>query len=272
MTPRFLYPADYFDPSRPDETFAAEAAAFEAAGFGVSGIDTNALQGGRPKIRPLPSEGETIVYRGWMLTPADYAALLEIVLRSGAISLTSLKTYLSTHYLPNWYSLIPDLTPETVILSAEEDLASRLRWLVWDRFFIKDYVKSLKTSVGSIVERPEDIAIVLSEMEKFRGQIEGGVCVRRVESFVEGTERRYFVIGGRPFSPLPDGEIPEIVHTCAARIASPFFSVYAVRRKDGADRIVEIGDGQVSDLVGWEPARFVAAVSSAFHSASFSRI
>jgi hypothetical protein len=262
MNPRFLYPADYFDPSRPDETFAAEAAAFEAAGFGVSGIDTNALQGGRRRIRPLPSEGETIVYRGWMLSPEDYAALLEIISRSGAVPLTWLETYLSTHYLPNWYPLIHDLTPETVVFSAEEDLEPRLRRLGWDRFFIKDYVKSLKTSVGSIVERPEDIAIVLSEMEKFRGQIEGGVCVRRVEPFVEGTERRYFVIGGRPFSPAPDGEIPEIVRACASRIASPFFSVDVVHREDGADRVVEIGDGQVSDLVGWEPARFVSAWSA----------
>ena len=151
MTPRFLYPADYFDPSRPDETFAAEAAAFEAAGFGVSGIDKNALQGGRPRIRPLPSEGETIVYRGWMLAPEDYAALLEITSRTGAVPLTSLETYLSTHYLPNWYPLIRDLTPETVVLSLEEDLASRLRELGWERFFIKDYVKSLKTSVGSMI-------------------------------------------------------------------------------------------------------------------------
>lgn len=27
-------------------------------------------------------------------------------------------------------------------------------------------------------------------------------------------------------------------------------------REDGVERIVEIGDGQVSDLVGWSPERF----------------
>lgn len=38
--------------------------------------------------------------------------------------------------------------------------------------------------------------------------------------------------------------------------ASPFFSVDVALREDGAERIVEIGDGQVSDLVGWSPERF----------------
>ncbi|MEP6496466.1 ATP-grasp domain-containing protein [Microcoleus vaginatus ZQ-A3] len=30
----------------------------------------------------------------------------------------------------------------------------------------------------------------------------------------------------------------------------------AVERQDGVKRIVEIGDGQVSDLIGWSVARF----------------
>ncbi|WP_445304954.1 MULTISPECIES: ATP-grasp domain-containing protein [unclassified Microcoleus] len=37
---------------------------------------------------------------------------------------------------------------------------------------------------------------------------------------------------------------------------SKFFSVDAVERQDGVKRIVEIGDGQVSDLVGWSAGRF----------------
>ncbi len=259
MTMRLLYPADFFDSTRPDEIFAAEAAAFEASSFDRSVIDLNALQGGgRAKVRPLPPAGETIVYRGWMLTPDEYSLLVEVISRSGAVLLTSAETYGSTHYLPNWSPRIRDLTPETAIFPLDEDLKARLRELAWDRFFIKDYVKSLKTSVGSMIEKPEDIETVLSEMEKYRGQIEGGVCVRQVEPFVEGSERRYFVIAGQPFSAKAEEPIPEIVETCATRIASPFFSVDVVRREDGADRVVEIGDGQVSDLVGWEPERFAA--------------
>ncbi len=46
------------------------------------------------------------------------------------------------------------------------------------------------------------------------------------------------------------GEAPEIVGTCAERVPSKFFSVDVARRQDGLLRVVEVGDGQVSDLVG----------------------
>jgi hypothetical protein len=99
---------------------------------------------------------------------------------------------------------------------------------------------------------------VVAELKSYRGDIEGGVCVRRVEDFLPETERRYFVIAGRPFSPDGGGEVPDIVSVCAARVPSPFFSVDVVRRRDGVLRVVEVGDGQVSDLVGWSPAAFAA--------------
>jgi hypothetical protein len=37
-----------------------------------------------------------------------------------------------------------------------------------------------------------------------------------------------------------------------------FYSVDIVERNDGVLRIVEIGNGQVSDLVGWTPEQFVS--------------
>jgi hypothetical protein len=50
--------------------------------------------------------------------------------------------------------------------------------------------------------------------------------------------------------------IPEIVRTCAERLPSKFFSVDVAQRADGVLRVVEVGDGQVSDLVGWSPKAF----------------
>jgi ATP-grasp domain, R2K clade family 3 len=81
-------------------------------------------------------------------------------------------------------------------------------------------------------------------------------CVRQIEDFIPETEKRYFVIYGKPFAASPDEEIPEIVEECARRIQSKFFSVDVIERRDGNKRIVEIGDGQVSDLVGWTSERF----------------
>ncbi|WP_009631409.1 ATP-grasp domain-containing protein [Synechocystis sp. PCC 7509] len=95
-------------------------------------------------------------------------------------------------------------------------------------------------------------------MQKFRNNIEGGLCIRQVEDFILETEKRYFVIDGKSFAPLPDKEIPEIVEECAKRINSKFFSVDVIERQDGCKRVVEIGDGQVSDLVGWTAERFAS--------------
>lgn len=64
------------------------------------------------------------------------------------------------------------------------------------------------------------------------------------------------MIDGKPFAASPDEEIPEIIETCAKRINSKFFSVDVVERRDGCKRVVEIGAGQVSDLVGWTAERF----------------
>jgi hypothetical protein len=123
-------------------------------------------------------------------------------------------------------------------------------------------VKSLKTSVGSRISRPEQVAAVVADMKQFRGTVEGGFCVRRVEEFLPDTERRYFVIEGVPHA--AEGEVPAIVHECAKRLQKRFYSVDVVRRADGPLRIVEGGDGQVSDLVGWSPERFAEVLKQHF--------
>ncbi|MEI2726090.1 MAG: ATP-grasp domain-containing protein [Verrucomicrobiota bacterium] len=60
------------------------------------------------------------------------------------------------------------------------------------------------------------------------------------------------------------GEAPPIVHECAKRLRSRFYSVDVVQRIDGGLRVVEVGDGQVSDLVGWTPEQFVSRFTTHF--------
>lgn len=251
----FLYPSDPLRTKRPDEFYAAEFAAVRAAGFSASVFSLEEFQAGSFIASP-PLPVAAVVYRGWMLSQPDYEALVAAIVQSGAEPFTDTKTYLSTHHLPNWYPAIPDLTPETRIFSTTTDLAAELRSLDWPAYFIKDYVKSLKTSIGSLISTPEQAAAVAAEMRRFRGTIEGGFCVRRVESFLPETERRYFVRDSIPHSAV--GPVPSIVSECAQRIRSRFFSVDVVRRTDGVLRVVEIGDGQVSDIVGWTPEQFVS--------------
>jgi hypothetical protein len=258
---RFIFPSDYFHPQRVDADYSEQFDCFRNLGFEASVISLEGLGTGSSQIYPIPDPGEKLIYRGWMLSADEYLRLVYAVRESGAELWISLDEYLATHHLPNWYPLIPDLTPETYFFSIDEDLESALANLGWSRFFIKDYVKSLKTSVGSIIDKPSEIDRVIAEMQKYRGTIEGGICVRQVEDFIPETEQRYFVLNGRAFAANPDAEIPAIIEECASRIHSKFFSVDAIERSDGCQRIVEIGDGQVSGLVGWSIDRFAVLIT-----------
>ena len=251
----FLYPSDPLRTKRPDEFYAAEFAAVRAAGFGASVFSLEEFQAGSFVASP-PLPTTTILYRGWMLPQIDYEALTGAISHWGAQPFTDSKTYLSTHHLPNWYPAIAEFTPETRIFPATADLATELRSLNWPAYFIKDYVKSLKTSIGSLISTPEQAASVAAEMRRFRGTIEGGFCVRRVENFLPETEQRFFILNSIPYSAT--GLVPSIVSECAQRIPSRFFSIDVVQRTDGVLRIVEVGDGQVSDIVGWTPDQFVS--------------
>jgi hypothetical protein len=55
--------------------------------------------------------------------------------------------------------------------------------------------------------------------------------------------------------------VPEIVQRIAERIDSPFFSVDIVLALDDTLRLIELGDGQVSDRKKWPANRFVAMLS-----------
>jgi hypothetical protein len=258
-----LYPQSVLNPRMPDELFREETEAMAAASHTVHLIDTEALGSGPSRIRPPFEPGARVVYRGWMLTHGEYVNLAASVERAGGLCVASPEDYLATHHLPNWYPIVKNYTPETAFLDTGADLASELRRLGWEKFFVKDHVKSLKTPIGSIIEDPEQIEMVVSEMEKSRGFIEGGLCIRRVEDFIAGSERRYFVLNRTPYAAEPGAAIPEPVVLCAGAIPSLFFSVDIARRADGVERIVEIGDGQVSDLVGWSLERFVEIWSDA---------
>jgi hypothetical protein len=234
--------------------FQEQAEALRERGFGVSLLSVEALQAGTVTVRGQVPAGAVVVYRGWMLTPREYESLIAWLTDSGAKPFTSLEHYVLCHHLPNWYARLIDFTAETAVFSVDVDIEAELRALGWGKVFLKDYVKSLKTSVGSVVSRPEEARAALSEMRRVRGTIEGGICVRRFESFVAGSEQRFFVLRGVAHG--VSGAVPELVSMVSERIASPFFAVDVAVRDDGSLRVVEIGDGQVSDLVGWEPDVF----------------
>jgi hypothetical protein len=78
-----------------------------------------------------------------MLTRGEYMNLCASVEQAGGSCFTSAGEYVATHYLPNWYGVVKDYTPETVFFDTDADLAPELGRLGWEKFFVKDHVKSL---------------------------------------------------------------------------------------------------------------------------------
>lgn len=250
----FLFSANPSRHTVVESMFSDQFDAVRSAGYSSSVLPEAAIAH-KKSLRNIPT-GAKVIYRGWMLKPAEYEFVTLAIKQALAHPFTSSLEYVAAHYLPNWYTLIKEDTPPTRILPVTADFDAELKPLEWHKFFVKDYVKSLKTARGSIVDDPSQIATLIAEMEHFRGDIEGGICVRKVEPFIIDSERRYFVVDGRGFSAGGD-PVPDLVRRVAARIPSRFISVDVVRRDDGVLRVVEVGDGQVSDLVGWTAEQFL---------------
>jgi len=257
---QFVFPADPLNSKKIDAYFKPQADALAAYGqYALYSVEEAKLSGVR--------QDQTVVYRGWMLDQFQYISLESLILINGGKPLTYFEQYINTHHLPNWYYLLKDLTPQTVCypkgwLSDTDDaeyLVKELTKLNWpEGFFLKDYVKSLNTNGGSHVHQAVDAPRVVEMMTKYRGTLEGGLCVRRYEHFYG--EERYFVVKGKVFTKAPESPawstfLEGVLTDIASRIDSPFFSIDLALNDKGKLRVVEIGDGQVSDLKeGWTPA------------------
>lgn len=260
---QFIYPCDPLNKRQPDEEFQQEFQLAKSLGIFCSLYSDSDSAVGQFSPRPALVPGATVIYRGWMLNLSDYQRLDNQVKENGANLLTSPEQYQRCHHLPGWYEQCKTITPETYFFDADTDFSQALVSLNWPKYFVKDYVKSLTTLRGSVADSPEDVNEIVMQLMKYRGEVEGGICIRRFEALQEQTEERYFVYQGKAFA--RDGQIPEMVHQIAEKINSPFFSVDIVLSDCGQPRLIELGDGQVSDKKKWRLADFLAIFNSNSH-------
>ncbi|BBB62656.1 hypothetical protein UNDKW_4383 [Undibacterium sp. KW1] len=252
---QLLYPCDPFDKNQPDEAYAEEFHAAKAAGLTCFLFSAEDFASGDFRPRPANQFSGNILYRGWMLTPERYAQLEQAIAAKNAALLTTAHQYRQCHYLPAWYEACRDVTPGTIFLTRDDDFDAALASTGWQAYFVKDYVKSLTTSRGSVARNADEVREIVGLMERYRGQIEGGICVREFEELLPETEERYFVLSDQVYA--REDVVPDIVLDIARRIDSPFFSIDIVLNSHGVARLMELGDGQVSDRKKWDAAKFV---------------
>ncbi|GAA0797148.1 ATP-grasp domain-containing protein [Spirilliplanes yamanashiensis] len=252
-----VFPADPLRPRRVDEHFRAEADAAREAGA-------------RVLLDSAPGAAEPAWYRGWMLTPERYAALpFELC--------TTPDMYRRAHELPGWYPVFAAVTPASVWLPPGAPLAglpAAAAALGDGPFVVKDYVKSRKHEWDSACFAPDAgrlPAVAATFAERQEDFLAGNVVVRAFESFT-GPEVRVWWLDGEPVltGPHPDGppEVPEPplghVAPLVRELGCRFVTTDLALRADGVWRVVEVGDGQVSELPSVaDPAVLFAALVAA---------
>lgn len=256
-----LVPADVLRPRRPDEHFADEARAAHDAGHEVALIDHDAVTRGDAEaaVARVPA-GSDAVYRGWMLRSGHYAGLVRALAGRGVSVRTDPGQYRRAHELPGWYADVRENTPESVWTDGDgrDGFAGACAELSGGPAVLRDYTKSMKHYWNEAAYIPdvgdaEAAWRVASRFRELRGDdFTGGFVLRRFER-LGGAEVRTWWTAGQcrlvtAHPDTPDELPPDDFDPGGLEIPGlPFVTADFARRDDGRWRLVEIGDGQVSD-------------------------
>ncbi|MEV0729854.1 ATP-grasp domain-containing protein [Polymorphospora sp. NPDC050346] len=283
-----LLPADPMRPRRPDEHFAAEATAARDLGFDVVLVDHDALA--RPADPEGPAPARTVArtaatgaafYRGWMLRAGRYAALAAVLRERGIALRTTPEQYRRAHELPGWYTDLADVTPYSVwTTGADRAGFDRARAAFGSGpAVLRDHTKSMKhhfdeaAYIADVADADAAWRVASRFLELRDDEFVGGLVLRRFERFVSAEVRTWWVDGrpalvtahpDTPDRPAPaDVDLSEVAPLVAA-LRLPFVTADLVLRDDGRWRVVELGDGQVSDRpAGTDSADLLAALRPA---------
>jgi hypothetical protein len=270
-----LFCADPLRPRRPDDHFAREAEAVTEHGGTIALIDHDALLRGdaAAAVRRVPGGSGPAWYRGWMIPTARYRELEE-ALRAREVTLAvPAEEYARAHEFPGWYEIFVDVTPASVWLPTRPEvpptpdaLAAATAAIGGGPGIVKDYVKSRKHEwdeacyVPELADVPALHAVVSTFVERQEHDLTGGVVLRRFEPYLRrpghADEIRVWWLDGAPVlvtaHPDAPGEVgaPDLSRIAppVARLGCQFVTTDLALRADGRWRVVEVGDGQVSDL------------------------
>lgn len=276
-----LFCADPLDARRPDALYADEADAAQSVGFARSLIDYEALVGGdaaRAVARVTPDAGLSL-YRGWMLRPAQYAALYDALAARGIYLINDPDDYRHAHSLFEVFPSIAARTMRTVWTNRADLSPDKLRQMLLSfgdtPIIVKDWVKSRKHEwddacfIRSAADTPEAIRVVGNFVRGQGDDLAEGLVFR--EFIPLAGECRIFYLDGKAVfwtayaGGTQSASAPEPWKGIARGIPSRFWTLDVAERRDGGWLIVEVGDGQVSGLPdGADPITFYSALRDAW--------
>ncbi len=280
-----LLPSDPLHPRRADEHFRDEATAARDLGHDVVLVDHDALcrvDGAAEAVARLALQGSAkdAVYRGWMLRSDQYATFEAALAERGVTLRTNAQQYQRAHELPGWYEALEPVTPESVWTrgASPDDFRACCRQLGSGPAVLRDYSKSMKhhwneaAFIADVADTDAAWRIAQRFLELRDDSFVGGFVVRRFESLCGDEVRTWWVDGQcvlQTAHPDSSASVPpaNVDLAAVARLVPglelPFVTVDLALRDDGVWRVIELGDGQVSDRPCTTPAEsFIQAVAS----------
>lgn len=200
-----LFPRDPLNPRKVDAAFEREWRAAKEAGFDVALIRlaSHLIDESCPSnVDSVPEgNGETAIYRGWMMSTVQYATLYHALWKRGWHLINEPDEYRYSHELPSWYPDFELVTPKTVWFSGAycgtgvwglhkddwPEIVSEVRRVLGDGpYIVKDFVKSRKHewAKSCFIIGPDDIERVAGHFLKGQGDdLTGGLVFREFEHF-----------------------------------------------------------------------------------------
>lgn len=293
-----LFPSEPFSPRKVDSCFAEEYEAADKAGLVTALINQEELDAGDiPRaVQRINGKGEKALYRGWMLDVEKYGGLYQRLQMQGVDLINNPRQYMNCHWFPGGYGAVQDFTPESTWVTMWADgsleIGNLVEW-VKKKFgdspvIIKDFVKSRKHEweeacfVPCASDEEAFMRVVNTFIERQGGYLTGGVVARKYVPLKK--------IGNHPKSGMPmfneyrvfflNGKLMTLGHywgdniqaanpdltsfanftALAADVDSNFFTMDIAETEEGDWIVIELGDGQVSGLQGYDPYEFYCAL------------
>jgi hypothetical protein len=238
----FIYPCLPYSPRTVDPLWEPEYAWARAQGLATGLVDLD-----NDKVWfPMPDRPAQAIYRGWMLTGAEYDRLAWLVPLA-----VSTAEYLSSHHATGWYDAVASHTFPSRFLTEPTPLS----FAAGRRYFVKGLAKSFGA---------DSVLVTQSQLDDFWQQQElpagTPLFVRDFADLKPASERRFFVVRGQAIGAEGD-LLPAFLQAAVASLRPRlFYSFDVAETLAGQPVLVEVGDGQVSDLKEWTVAEFGSRV------------
>lgn len=254
---KFLYPSSFLKSTRVDEHFEDEVELLDTKPVLYSEYEDRLV------LRGESLEGETVVYRGWIVSADKYSRMSDLVETAGGTMLVSPVNYAKSQFAEGWLNVFDGLTPETVVFPYEVSSQTLIDSFADESnaYVVKGSSKSLKHDWDNFMFAKSGSDVV-RVVDNFRSQVsfdeESFILVRKFENWIPGELRVWwlndrFVVDQHPNNEtvVDFGEdfvsfLNSVVKGYVNSLDAVFVTTDFVRDVSGNFRLVEVGNGQVS--------------------------